>query len=239
MAQGPVPACIFPGNGHEGPRLIPARIRSDRSQPFRKAMRGGEPSPVRIPCAGARNPLKDQYESWWTSVLLETITSECANIPAFSYLGSSGLHRFIPPKAARPSRGTIPHDPPDWKKSSLINGLICALKRILLFASRLAPAEGRSCGPASWSRDRQFFRSGPDRVPAVRKTLGLIAEFRLPPESSGVDGPLNGPDNLESTRSVTGDSRPFPAIRGNIRLSDTLRPIRMDQRIRRKAARAI
>lgn len=38
------------------------------------------------PCGGSLNLLKDQYQRWWTSVFL-TITSECSNIPAFSYLG--------------------------------------------------------------------------------------------------------------------------------------------------------
>lgn len=49
---------------------------------------------MRIPCGGPRNLLKDQYVIWWTSVFLKTITSECVNIPAFSYLGirSSSFH---------------------------------------------------------------------------------------------------------------------------------------------------
>lgn len=48
---------------------------------------------MRIPCGGPLNLLRNQYVSWRASVFLETITSECANIPAFSYLGASGLHR--------------------------------------------------------------------------------------------------------------------------------------------------
>lgn len=62
---------------------------------------------MRIPCGGPRNLLKDLYECWWASVFLKTITSECANIPAFSYLGSSGFHRVIPSKAVRIFARTI------------------------------------------------------------------------------------------------------------------------------------
>ncbi len=136
------------------------------------------------PCGGPLNLLKDQYQGWWTSVFL-TITSECANIPAFSYLGASGLHRVIPPKTARPLRGTISCDLLDWKKPSLINGLTSPPKELPFFTSSLMPGEGRSCGPAAGSRDRQLHRSGPDRGSAVRKTLGLIAGFRLPQKSLG------------------------------------------------------
>lgn len=42
---------------------------------------------MRITCGGPLNLLKNQYQDWWTSVFLQTITSECANIPAFSFLG--------------------------------------------------------------------------------------------------------------------------------------------------------
>lgn len=164
---------------------------------------------MRISCGGPRNLLKDQYVSWWALVFLKTITSECANIPAFSYLGSSGLHRVLPPKAARPLRGTISRDLPDWKKPSLINRLIWAPKGIQFFASRSAPAEGRSCGPAAGSRDRQFFRFGPDRGSTARKTIGLTAEFCLPQKGSGVDGPQDGPGGSGMACSVTGDSRAF------------------------------
>ena len=167
---------------------------------------------MRIACGGPRNLLKDHYDSWWTSVFLRTITSECANIPAFSYLGSSGLHRFILPKSSLSVAWTISRRLPNLKKPSLINGLFSPPKRRPFFTSRLAPGEGRSCGPASWSRDRQFFRSGPDQALALRKTIGQIAEFRLPQESSGVDGPLNGPGNPGTACSMTGDSGPFPAI---------------------------
>ena len=149
------------------------------------------------PCGGPLNLLKDQYESWRASVFLKTITSECANIPAFSYLRSSGLHRFILPKYARLSRRTLSRGPAEWKKQRLINGLFWRPKGIPFFEAPLAPGEGRSCGPAAASRDRQFFRSGPDRATAVRKAIGLIAEFRLPPESSGVDGPLSDGAALE------------------------------------------
>ncbi|SOB89468.1 hypothetical protein SAMN05877809_10113 [Rhodobacter sp. JA431] len=41
---------------------------------------------MRIPCGGPLNLLTNQYHGWWTSVFL-AITSECANIPAFSYVG--------------------------------------------------------------------------------------------------------------------------------------------------------
>lgn len=60
-------------------------------------------------------------------------------------------------------------------------------------------------------------------------------------EKLGGDGPLNGPGGLGTACWMTGDSRPFAGdqFSGDIRLSDTLRPIRRDQRIRRKAARAI
>lgn len=192
------------------------------------------------PCGGPLNLLKDQYQRWWTSVFL-TITSECANIPAFSYLRAQVFIVSSLRKAARLSRGTISCSPPDWKKASLINGLVSPPKGFPFFASRWAPGEGRSCGPTSWSRDRQFFRSGPDRATAVRKTIGLTAEFRLPQESAGVDGPLDCPVSLGSACLVTGNSGPFAGdqFSGDIRLSDTLRPIRMDQRIRRKAGRAI
>ncbi|WP_148225676.1 hypothetical protein [Ketogulonicigenium vulgare] len=190
------------------------------------------------PCGGPLNLLKNQYDSWWTSVFL-TITSECANIPAFSYLGSSGFHRFILPKSSLSVARTIFRRLPNWNKSRLINGLTSTLKRCPFFTYCLTPGEGRSCGPATASRDRQFFRSGPDRASSVRKTLGLTAEFRLPQESVGVDGPLNGPGGPGTACLVTGDSWSFPAINGDIRLSNTLRPIQMDQCIRRKAARAI
>ncbi len=164
---------------------------------------------MRIPCGEPRNLLKDQKRYWWTSVFLRTITSECANIPAFSYLGSSGLHRVIPPETARPLRGTISCALSDWKKPSLINGLALSPKGLPFFTSSLAPDEGRSCGPAAASRDRQFFRSAPDRGSAARKTLGLIAGFRLPQKSSGVDGPLDDPGGPGMACSVTGDSEPF------------------------------
>lgn len=42
--------------------------------------------PARIPCGEPRNLLMNQYLRWRASVFLKTITSECANIPAFSYL---------------------------------------------------------------------------------------------------------------------------------------------------------
>lgn len=137
------------------------------------------------PCGGPLNLLRNQCLGWLTSVFL-TITSECANIPAFSYLGASCLHRFILPKFAKLSRRTLSRGSVDWKKQRVINGLFWRPKGIPFFEARLAPDEGRSCGPAAASRDRQFFRSGPDRATAVRKTLGLIAEFRLPQESAGV-----------------------------------------------------
>ncbi len=164
---------------------------------------------MRIPCGEPRNLLKDQKRYWWISVFLKTITSECANIPAFSYLGSSGFHRAVPPKTARPLRGTISCALPDWNKSNLINGLTSPPKELPFFTSSLAPDEGRSCGPAAASRDRQFFRSGPDRGSAARKTLGLIAGFRLTQKSSGVDVPLDSPGGLGMACSVTGDSGPF------------------------------
>lgn len=163
------------------------------------------------PCGGPLNLLRNQYQRWWTSVFV-TITSECANIPAFSYLGASGLHRFILPKYARLSRRTLSRGPAEWKKQRVINGLFWRAKGIPFFEAPLAPGEGRSCGPATASRDRQFFHSGPDRATAVRKAIGLIAEFRLPQESAGVDDPLNGPGGPGTVCSTTGDSRPFPAI---------------------------
>ena len=138
------------------------------------------------PCGGPLNLLRNQYDSWWASAFLKTITSECANIPAFSYLGASGLHRFILPKFARLSRRTLSRGPAEWKKQRVINGLFWRPNRIPFFEAPLAPSEGRSCGPVTASRDRQFFCSGLDRASAVRKTIGLIAEFRLPQESAGV-----------------------------------------------------
>lgn len=164
---------------------------------------------MRIPCGGPRNLLKDQKRYWWISVFLKTITSECANIPAFSYLGSSGLHRVVPPKTARPLRGTISCDLLDWKKPSLINRLTSSPKELPFFTSSPMPGEGRSCGPAAGSRDREFHRSDPDRGSAARKTIGLIAEFRLPQKSLGMDVPLDasgGPWN-----GVFGDRR-FGAV---------------------------
>ena len=120
------------------------------------------------PCGGPLNLLRNQYQRWWTSVFL-TITSECANIPAFSYLRASGLHRFILPKFARLSCGTLSCGSVKWKKQRVINGLFWRPNRIPFFEARLALDEGRSCGPATASCDRQFFRSDPDQAAAVRK----------------------------------------------------------------------
>lgn len=100
--------------------------------------------------------------------------------------GASGLHRFILPKDARLSRRTLSRGPAEWKKQRVINGLFWRPKGIPFFEAPLAPSEGRSCGPVTASRDRQFFRSGPDRASAVRKAIGLTAEFRLPQKSSEV-----------------------------------------------------
>lgn len=60
------------------------------------------------PCGGPLNLLKDQYVSWWASVFLKTIAPGCSSIPVFSYLGSSGLRRFIPPKAVWLLRAQYP-----------------------------------------------------------------------------------------------------------------------------------
>lgn len=123
--------------------------------------------------------------------------------------GASGFHRFILPKSSLFVAWTISRRLPNWKKASLINGLSSPPKRRPFFTSRLALGEGRSCGPATASRDRQFFRSGLNQASAVRKTIGQSAEFRLPQESAGVDGSLNGPGNPGTACFISGDSRPF------------------------------
>ena len=121
----------------------------------------------------------------------------------------SGLHRFIPPKAARPSRGTISFDPSNWKKSGLINGLIL-------------PPNGL---PFSYPVGRQVRAGLVDRPPGAatdsssapvrighrqrEKTMDLIAELRLPQKSSGEDDPLSGPGGPGTACSITGDSGPF------------------------------
>lgn len=164
---------------------------------------------MRIPCAGARNLLRNQYQRWRASVFLKTITSECANIPAFSYLGSSGLHHVILPNAVSNLARILSRGLKNWNKPRLINGLISPPKGLPFFTSRSSSTEGRSCGPTAGNPDKQFFRSGPERAPAVRKTNGQIAEFRPPQGGSGVDCPLGSPGGSEPACSVSGDSRPF------------------------------
>lgn len=194
---------------------------------------------MRIPCAGARNLLRKQYQGWRASVFLKMITSECANIPAFSYLGSSGLHCFILPKAVRISAHILSRGPRNWNKPRLINKLISPPKRIAFFTSRSSPAEGRSCGPTAGNPDRQFSALVRIGLRRCEKQTARLPNFACRREVRGwialwaVRAALNRPVLSQAIRGR------LPAIREDIRLNDTLRPIRMDQRIRRKVAGAI
>lgn len=151
---------------------------------------------MRIPCGGPLNLLKGQYHCWWTSVFLETITSGCWRIPAFSYPRAQVfiVSSFL--KVARSPRRTLSRVLGNWKKCSDFKALIDIQTHLAFFAflpRSFIQDESRSCGSFPVMRDRRLYCAGKDRAPTLRKALNISGGGCLSQEISGRDNPIDSP----------------------------------------------